>query len=260
MQCPMLRSSRCAARPREGEAPARPIQRHAWRRRPACVLVVAVALAGCDLPGKPNPADRPRLPSADLSFASLYAQNCAGCHGVEGQMGPAPPLNDPLFLAMTPLDELMRVIERGRRGTPMPPFAASEGGSLTAEQVRALAEGLPRTWRSKEQAPPSLPSYASRAPGDAVRGAAVYARACVDCHADDGPATLDNPAFLALISDQALRRVILTGRPDLGMPDYADGAGRPEGFTPLTPAEVDDLVALLASWRSPSTGALETMP
>ena len=53
------------------------------------------------------------------------------------------------------------------------------------------------------------------------------------------------PAFLALISDQASRRIIITGRPDLGMPNYAETDGRPEDFQPLTSAEIDDLVALL---------------
>ena len=58
------------------------------------------------------------------------------------------------------------------------------------------------------------------------------------------------PAFLALISDQALRRIIITGRPDLGMPTYAENDGRPSDFQPLTSAEIDDLVALLADWRA----------
>ena len=61
---------------------------------------------------------------------------------------------------------------------------------------------------------------------------------------------INDPAFLALISDQALRRIIITGRPDLGMPTYADGDGRSAEFQPLTSAEIDDLVALLADWRS----------
>jgi hypothetical protein len=33
------------------------------------------------------------------------------------------------------------------------------------------------------------------------------------------------------------------------MPAYDDTAGRPADFQPLTSAQIDDLVALLASWR-----------
>ena len=34
---------------------------------------------------------------------------------------------------------------------------------------------------------------------------------------------MNEPDFLALVSDQALRRIIITGRPDLGMPNYRRG-------------------------------------
>jgi hypothetical protein len=60
---------------------------------------------------------------------------------------------------------------------------------------------------------------------------------------------INDPAFLALISDQELRRYAITGRPDLGMPPYDGKAGRPADFEPLTSEEIDGLVALLAYWR-----------
>jgi hypothetical protein len=47
-----------------------------------------------------------------------------------------------------------------------------------------------------------------------------------------------------------LRRFVITGRPDLGMPDYAGSKGRPEDFQPLTAENVTDVVALLAYWRT----------
>ena len=63
---------------------------------------------------------------------------------------------------------------------------------------------------------------------------------------------INDPAFLALISDQALRRYIITGRGDLDppMPGWDDATGRPADFRPLTNQDITDLVALLASWRS----------
>ena len=60
---------------------------------------------------------------------------------------------------------------------------------------------------------------------------------------------INDPAFLALISNQALRRYVITGRPDLGMPGFADTSERGDNFQPLTDADVTDLVTLLASWR-----------
>ena len=86
------------------------------------MLLLALA-AGCEPPGKPNPANKPIMPDQILDFDQLFAANCAGCHGATGELGPAPPLNDPLFVAIVPDEELLHVIRDGRAGTPMPPFA-----------------------------------------------------------------------------------------------------------------------------------------
>src|SRR5262249_47040938 len=102
------------------------------------LAVVTAAAAGCDLPGRPDPAGRPVPADQVVDFATLFRQNCAGCHGADGQLGPAPPLNDPLFLALVPDAVLEQVVTEGRPGTPMPAFARSKGGSLTDAQVKAL--------------------------------------------------------------------------------------------------------------------------
>jgi cytochrome c oxidase cbb3-type subunit III len=227
------------------------------------ILVLMALAAGCDLPGRPNPADRPVPANEVLEFAALYKQNCAGCHGADGKLGPAPPLNDPLFLTLVPDAALEQVIAEGRPGTPMPAFARSKGGSLTDAQVTALAGGLKPRWAVAGQKIDSAPPYRTTEGGSSERGAAVFARACAVCHGNDGrglPAggrrvnVLNDRVFLALISDQALRRYVITGRPDLGMPDYAGRRPGQTDFQPLTPEQVKDVVALLASWRSgPST-------
>ena len=86
----------------------------------------------------------------------------------------------------------------------------------------------------------------------------MFARACAGCHGDRARATstasgsvgaINDPAFLALISDQALRRTPSPAGPTWGCRTYAATAGRPADFRPLTSAEIDDLVALLAYWR-----------
>jgi cytochrome c oxidase cbb3-type subunit 3 len=228
----------------------------------ALATLVALTIVGCDLPGKPNPADRPVTPDKVLTFEPLYRVNCSGCHGASGNLGPAPPLNDATFLAIIPDAELQHVINDGRAGTPMPAFAQKSGGPLTEAQVKSLVEGIKANWKPAtplEEAPPvyqlTKTDNSQSASGTRGRGGEVYARACANCHGTSGEGgehggAINDPAFLALISDQALRRIMITGRADLGMPTYAGADGRSSSFQPLTSAEIDDLVALLADWRS----------
>jgi mono/diheme cytochrome c family protein len=227
---------------------------------------VAGSVGGCDLAGRPRAGDRNVPAQAESKFNALFLQNCVGCHGADGKFGPAPLLNDKLFLALIPETELRRVIAAGRSGTLMPAFAAAQGGPLSAEQVDVLANGIKTRWGPvesvREGTPPYLPEHTGpdRAPGGSMEdGLRVFARACACCHGDQGQGgqsdgkpvgALNDPDFLALISDQALRRYVITGRHDLGMPHYADPAGRPPGFQPLSRPEVTNVVALLAYWRA----------
>jgi mono/diheme cytochrome c family protein len=107
---------------------------------------------------------------------------------------------------------------------------------------------------------PPPPPYRSEGVGSLGRGAEDFKQACAGCHGPDGQGIfrngrlerrLNDPVFLALTSDQVLRRYIITGRPEpgIGMPDYAGKAGRPPAFRPLTSQQIADVVALLASWR-----------
>ena len=45
--------------------------------------------AGCDLPGRPDPADRPVPADQVKDFDVLFGTRCAGCHGADGKLGPA---------------------------------------------------------------------------------------------------------------------------------------------------------------------------
>lgn len=217
-----------------------------------CFLLLTLTGCGVKLPGKPEP---PRELKPDEAAAELYATNCSGCHGKDGRVGPAPPLNDPLFLALVPDAELRKVIRDGRPGTPMPGFARSKGGTLSDEQVELLATQLKKRWGRSSVRTDGVPTYLAKGKGDAAAGAKVWANACAGCHGDNGQGTqtvgaINDPAFLGLITDQALRRLVVTGRPDLGMPDYSERKGRSSEFKPLTQGEVADLVAFVAGWRT----------
>jgi mono/diheme cytochrome c family protein len=230
----------------------------------AAMASAIVALVGCDaMPGRPRPADQPTLPSQVMGFAELYGQSCAGCHGADGRLGAARPLNDPVYLALVPLDRLRQIIAQGVPDTAMPGFAAAAGGPLTEAQVDALIHEMLKRWSRPSPSPEvPLPPYAvaATAPNDSLAGdpelgLRVYAEACASCHGVDGTGgakggSIVDAAYLALVSDQALQTAVIAGRTDLGMPDwrsYIPGQ-------PLTAQQISAVVAWLASQRQPVVG------
>jgi cytochrome c oxidase cbb3-type subunit III len=217
----------------------------------AIASVTAIMLAGCDsLPGRPTQADFPLSPAEATDFATLYAGNCAGCHGADGKSGAAIAMNNPVYLAIVDDASMRRVIAGGIQSTAMPPFAQSAGGSLTDRQIEILIAGIRKNWSGAANAAAGAPFYSSSTPGDSNRGAQVFATGCQSCHGPDGkggsvPGSVVDPSYLALVSDQYLRTIVIAGRPELGQPDWkSDVAGQP-----LTQAQVSDVVAWLASKR-----------
>jgi cytochrome c oxidase cbb3-type subunit III len=215
----------------------------------ACAALFIAATA-CDPPGKPKPV--PPSSQDITDFAVLYGESCAGCHGANGRNGPGRILNDALYLALIPRDELQKIIENGRPGTGMPAWARSQGGPLTDKQITALVNGIETHWAKPDQFQnTALPPYAAESdPADPARGKKLFLRDCFMCHgpgAKIGPVT--NASYLELSTDQLLRTSIIVGRPDLGMPDYrALNMGHP-----LANQDIADLVAYLASMRPTST-------
>src|SRR5437016_10879498 len=128
----------------------------------ACLGLVVFSLAtGCDrLPGKPKAAARWMAPEQVTDFTQLYAQNCAGCHGVDGRLGAARPLHDPLYLALVGTDVFRQITAHGVPGTAMPAFAEHAGGSLTDQQLHLLVTGR-QCLRGRTDAvhDPAMPPY-----------------------------------------------------------------------------------------------------
>jgi len=236
----------------------------AKRALAAIVALVILAMgAGCPPPGKPAEKDRWKPPSQVTDFRQLYAQNCAGCHGADGRVGAARPLNDPLYLAFAGADALRQVVAKGVPGTAMPGFAQRSGGNLTDRQIDLLVEGMNAQWGRPEdfksvELPPYRPESADA--GDPRRGVMAFQTNCSQCHGPGGKGGLyagaiNDPNYLTLVSDQSLRSTIVAGRPDLGMPDWRS---RLPG-QPMSVQEISDVVAWLASKRpapAASTGNL----
>ena len=227
----------------------------------ATSVAALLALAGCNLPGKPTPADIVRRPTDNLDPVSLYSQNCAGCHGADGQKGPAPPIGDPVYLALVDDNTLRKVISEGRPGTPMSAFAQTEGGMLTGQQVDAIVAGLRLRW-SKNDVLQGVtpPSYAAKTEGNSQQGAGVFATYCGGCHGANGAGSdkvgsITNGNYLTLITNQGLRTITIIGRPDFDAPDWRNNV---PGH-PMSEQEITDVVTWLASQR-PAAAAPASAP
>jgi cytochrome c oxidase cbb3-type subunit III len=120
------------------------------------------------------------LQYAEQGGAALFAQNCASCHGANGQGARGfPNLADDSWLWGGTLDAIHVTLEHGiRSGDPnardsqMPRFGADQ--ILKADQIDDVAEfvlGL-----SGQQADPAA----------AARGKVVFADNCAACHGDQG--------------------------------------------------------------------------
>lgn len=215
------------------------------------VLAMMIATAGCsDLPGRPGPISPVLETGREVAFGALYPQNCAGCHGIEGRGGAAIALADPVYLAIANDSVLHNAIANGIPGTPMPAFAESAGGTLDPQQIDTLVKGI-RSWaRPGELAGVKVPPYAADLKGNPERGAQVYKTFCSSCHGPDGiggrkAGSVVDPSFLALMSNQGLRTIVIVGRPELGAPDWRnDVPGQP-----MTDQEITDVVSWLETHR-----------
>jgi mono/diheme cytochrome c family protein len=221
------------------------------------LALTAIVLAGCGMPhGQPNKGAEVLAPNEVLDFGTLYAENCAGCHGAEGHGGAAIALANPVYLAIADDAAIRKVIANGVRGTSMPAFAVSAGGMLTDAQINVITKGIRSSWSQQgilEAATP--PSYAPKSSGDAQRGELAYKTYCESCHGPGGRggpkgSSITDDSFLALVGDQGLRTIVITGRPELGAPDWRGNLpGRP-----MSDQEVTDVVSWLASRRVPNPG------
>jgi len=220
-------------------------------------LGLSVVLCGCsNAPGKAAANDTPVVPNEVSDFNTLYADNCSGCHGPDGKGGAAISLADPVYLAIADDTIVRRAVTNGIPGTSMAAFAQSAGGMLTAKQVDAIVGGIRERWSK-----PGIltgtepPPYAAPTPGDSARGPQVYATYCSSCHGADGRGTqkassIVDGSFLALLTDQELRTIVIAGRPELGAPDWrGDVPGKP-----MSAQDISDVVAWLASQRAQFPG------
>lgn len=214
-------------------------------------FLAMLAITSCGAPGRRAETQVIR-PSQMLDFHRLYGENCSGCHGSGGRGGVTIGLANPAYLAIADDAIIRRITAQGVPRTSMPAFAQEYGGLLTDDQIEVLVRGI-RDWAKPgafgdRQPPP----YMALQPGSPARGRSAFNTICASCHGIDGRGqrAIAGNSYLALVSDQHLRTVIIVGMPLLGMPDWRN---HPK---PLSDSDVTDIVAWLVSQREPLSAQL----
>ncbi|HVW77033.1 MAG TPA: c-type cytochrome [Alloacidobacterium sp.] len=228
------------------------------RRLYGSVLLFCVfAALGCQrYSGRPQTSEDNR-PEDVKDFSVLYSKNCAGCHGADGQHGAAIALANPEYQAIANEAMMRDVISNGEQGTLMPAFAKSAGGMLTDEQVNILVSGMRARWyKAGLLDGTNVPPYVAGKTGDAAHGQQAFITYCSSCHTTgtqgekSKPSSVTDGSYLALMSDQALRAIIIAGRPDIGHPDWRNA----QPGHPMSDQDVTDVVAWISSQRQKTPG------
>jgi len=184
-----------------------------------CRLLLLVLLAG---PGISQAIAAP-------DGATLYARNCAVCHGGNGTGGIGVPLALTSFQAGISDDYLRQTIRLGRPGRVMPAF-----DNMKKDEVDAIVSHM-RSWNKGPVA-----TYSTQpVQGDAAHGKQLFAQYCAACHGATGEGgvgtgvtysrprdlpimapALHNPGFLASATDSMIKSTLMKGRNDTPMTSF----------------------------------------
>lgn len=201
---------------------------------------------------------------------TLYAENCAVCHGLNGEgIGATPALNNPALVTM-PFEEIQKTIARGRYQTAMPAWSLLDGGPLSDYQIdelvlliqygdwaetgdRVVNLGLAPLVPFTTEADPALLAQVGTLTDGATLQTAVqiFAANCVSCHGADGLGTSIAPALndedtRAKTADE-LTRTLTLGNTGTLMAGWSNT---------LTPEEISALITLIQRWQEVPLGTI----
>ena len=178
---------------------------------------------------------------------TMYAMNCAACHGRRGEGGIGPSLNAPSFLAIASDQYLAKTIIEGRPNTAMSSYR-----SFTGQQISDLLAHL-RSWhmqRSDRAAVLELAEAVDSGEVSTQIGRTLYRSNCLMCHGaagegDLGP-SINTQQFLSIVGNDYLYDTIVHGRPGTGMPAWRH----------LSSQDAASLVKHMRTWQTKPSRAL----
>lgn len=166
------------------------------------------------------------MPEGEALSAGLtvYAENCAACHGSNAAGTLIAPALDSADLRANPPHELIELVTNGVPGTLM----AGWQNMLAPDEIESVVSLIYR-WPELVQAGVEFPQIEvtslPSSPKMIVEGDRLFNIACKSCHGVDGYGTpmapaLNNQLFLAHTPDAAIYQIIAAGVPGTLMPAW----------------------------------------
>jgi len=181
---------------------------------------------------------------------TLFAQNCASCHGDFGEGGPNPanpnqiiaPIGTADFINTHDDSTLFQIISQGQPEQGMSPFGSVNGGNFDDDQINSIVAYL-RSWQAN---PPITTPPQFTIPTLSLSAEEIYSQICAQCHGPNGEGTTIGPALndLSDDADQDIFDVINQGIPKSTMLAFG---------SILSENQVQDLIALIRLFPPPQT-------
>jgi cytochrome c oxidase cbb3-type subunit 3 len=180
----------------------------------------------------------------------LFSENCAVCHGPDGQ-GRVGAVLSKDWPSLRPDLLVKSTIENGIPGSPMPAWIQAKGGPLTQDEIDAIVAYI-LSWETG--GPASIPPTATAFPrpvlsavpnvvGDPNNGAVLFDYNCSVCHGSEGRGRIGanlSKDWSAIRPDLSIKATISNGISGSVMPAWSQAKGGP-----LAESEINDLVAFL---------------
>lgn len=197
--------------------------------------------------------------------AQMYQENCAVCHGSDGQGRVGATLNQN-WPSIRPDLTVKSIITNGIPGTLMPAWSVVNGGPLSETQIDDLVYFI-LSWQNGLPPSVNLPSPTPRPPiqpipgveGDPNRGGVLYDENCAVCHGSNGQGRIgaslsDN--WPSIRPDLSVKNIIVTGIQGSQMPAWSTSNGGP-----LSEDDINDITAFVLTLSEPEgSSAVEPTP
>lgn len=190
--------------------------------------------------------------------AQIFAENCAVCHGNDGQGRVGATLAKD-WPSIRPDLRIRDTVERGVSGTLMPAWGQSYNGPLNDQELNAVTMYI-LSWESGQPRfiypTPTIDTRIALTPppgidGDPNRGAQLFTTNCALCHGTSGEGRIGanlSQDWPSIRPDLRVKSVIESGVPGSVMPAWSQTNGGP-----LSDQEINDITAYILTWSGSNT-------